>query len=206
MSCKIVVLISGNGSNLQAIIDAVASGTLPVQIAAVISNVPGAYGLERAKKAGIPAIVIDHKTFPSRDAFDAELLTTLQSLDCDLIVLAGFMRILGNTLVETFTGKMLNLHPSLLPKYPGLHTHQRAIDAGDTNHGCSIHFVTHDLDGGPVVAQARLMIKTGENADNLAARVHQLEHQLYPEVLRWYATGRLTYQQGQGLLDGKIIA
>ncbi len=205
MTCKLLVLISGNGSNLQAIIDACAAQAIPAEIVAVISNVPGAFGLERAKKAGLATATVDHKAFASRAEFDAALLATMQRFDADLVVLAGFMRILSADLVNAYSGRMINIHPSLLPKYPGLHTHQRALEAGDAEHGCTIHFVTADLDGGPLIAQASCPILPGDTPTTLAARVHPLEHALYPQVIAWFATGRLHYRDGQAILDNKTL-
>lgn len=205
MTCKLLVLISGNGSNLQAIIDASAAGSMPADIIGVISNVPTAYGLERAKQAGIPTAIVDHKTFASRAEFDAALLKTMQQFDADLVILAGFMRILSADLVNAYAGRMLNIHPSLLPKYPGLHTHQRALEAGDTEHGCTIHFVTADLDGGPLIAQGRCPVLPEDSPATLAARVHPLEHVLYPQVIAWFANGRLRYRNGHAILDDKPL-
>lgn len=201
MTCKLLVLISGNGSNLQAIIDACAAKTLGAEIVGVISNVPTAFGLERAKRAGIATAVVDHKAFASRADFDSAVLKTMQQFDVDLVVLAGFMRILSADLVNAYAGRMINIHPSLLPKYPGLHTHQRALEAGDTEHGCTIHFVTADLDGGPLIAQSRCPVLAGDDPATLAERVHPLEHTLYPAVIAWYASGRLRYQNGRAILD-----
>lgn len=205
MTCKLLVLISGNGSNLQAIIDACASKHIDAEIIGVISNVPSAFGLERAQRAGIATAVVDHKTFASRAEFDTALLRCMQTFDADLVVLAGFMRILNAELVNAYAGRMLNIHPSLLPKYPGLHTHQRALDAGDAEHGCTVHFVTADLDGGPLIAQSRCAIVTGDDAASLAQRVHPLEHRLYATVIAWYAAGRLRYHDGHAQLDGKLL-
>jgi phosphoribosylglycinamide formyltransferase 1 len=206
MTCKLLVLISGNGSNLQAIIDACATQALDATLVGVISNVPGAFGLERASKAGIATTVVDHKRFASRAEFDAALLTTMQQFDADLVVLAGFMRILSAELVQAYAGRMLNIHPSLLPKYPGLHTHQRALDAHDAEHGCTVHFVTADLDGGPLIAQSRCSVLISDDAAKLAERVHPLEHALYPAVIALYAAGRLRYDAGHAILDGTILS
>jgi phosphoribosylglycinamide formyltransferase 1 len=184
---NIVTLISGNGSNLQAIIDAIADG-LPVTISAVISNRPSAFGLTRASNAGIPAITIDHTTYASREAFDLKLQQTIDAYNPDYIVLAGFMRLLSADFVRHFKGKILNIHPSLLPKYPGLNTHQRAIDAGDTQHGATVHYVTEDLDAGPIIDQARCHIEKTDTADILQKKVHAIEHALYPDVLRHLVT------------------
>lgn len=184
---RLVVLISGNGSNLQAIIDDIANNNLPAQIVAVISNKADAYGLERAKKAGIQQYVLSHKDFADREQYDHALQELIDSKQPDLIILAGFMRILTNNFVNHFLHKMMNIHPSLLPKYKGLDTHQRAIDAGDKEHGCSVHFVTPELDDGPVILQAKVEVKKNDTAETLAARVHEQEHILYPKAIRLFA-------------------
>lgn len=184
---RIAVLISGGGSNLQALIDA----QLPAEFVLVVSNRQGVKGLERAELAGIPTEVIEHKNYSSREAFDQALATTLESVAPDLIVLAGFMRILTPEFVTKFYGQLVNIHPSLLPKYQGLHTHQRAIDAGDSEAGASIHYVTAELDGGPVIAQCRVPIVDGDNTDTLAERVLEREHKLYPLVVGWIIDGRV---------------
>lgn len=203
---RVVVLISGSGTNLQAIIDAQQRGEIPIDIKAVISNRPGAGGLHRAQRAGLPALVLDHTTFTSRDAFDQQLQEKTDAFAPDLIVLAGFMRILTPQFVQHYAGRLLNIHPSLLPKFQGLNTHQRALDAGEKVHGASVHFVTTELDGGPVVAQARLMIQNGETATALATRVHELEHALYPQVIGWFACGRLKCQNDRVFLDGQRLS
>lgn len=189
---RLVVLISGNGSNLQAIIDDIANNNLPAQVVAVISNKADAYGLERAKKAGIDQRIISHKDFSNREQYDLALKELIDSYHPDLIILAGFMRILSNEFVEHFLNKMMNIHPSLLPKYKGLNTHQRAIDAGDKKHGCSVHFVTPELDDGPVILQATVDIEENDTAETLAARVHQQEHIIYPEAIRLFAENKLS--------------
>lgn len=205
----IVVLISGNGSNLQAIIDAVQSAALPVSIRAVISNRPDAYGLERARRAGLHTVVLDHRQFPSRTAFDQALQHNIDQFQPGLVVLAGFMRLLGDALVNHYRGRMLNIHPSLLPEFKGLDTHQRALDACHagriTEHGASVHFVTPELDGGPVILQARLPISTQDSAAQLAQRVMALEHQIYPLAIRWFAEGRLRLADLGALLDGQPL-
>jgi phosphoribosylglycinamide formyltransferase-1 len=203
---SIVVLISGSGSNLQAIIDACAAGFIAGRISAVISNKAGVFGLQRALEADIPTVVLDHKTFPDRQSYDVALLQSIDSFQPDLVVLAGFMRILTPEFVGHYQGRLLNIHPSLLPKYQGLHTHQRALDAGDTQHGCSVHFVTAELDGGPVVLQAKVPIFTGDDATIIAERVHEQEHQIYPLVVRWFCQGRLQQQADKALLDGQILS
>ncbi|AXV64947.1 MULTISPECIES: phosphoribosylglycinamide formyltransferase [Pseudoalteromonas] len=203
--CRLVVLISGSGSNLQAIIDACGRGEINADIAAVISNKADAYGLERAKNAGIQTRVLSHKDFDSREAYDAELMDIIDSFEPNLVVLAGFMRILTPNLVQKFKGKMLNIHPSLLPKYQGLNTHQRAIDAKDDVHGVSVHFVTEELDGGPVVLQAKVPVLENDTAETLAQRVHQQEHIIYPLVVKWFSEQRLKMEADYAVFDEKQL-
>lgn len=202
---RLCVLISGYGSNLQAMIDSIEAGQLQAEIVAVISNRPGVFGLERAVKAGIPAHCLDHKDFSDRDEFDAKLQSLIDSFSPDGVVLAGFMRILTPEFVEHFSGKLLNIHPSLLPKYKGLHTHQRAIDNGDKEHGVSVHFVTPELDGGPVIIQSRVPVFEDDTADELAERVQEQERRIYPLVLKWFVAGRLTMKDNKAVLDDKIL-
>lgn len=197
-----MVLISGRGSNLQSIIDKAAGGELPVDIRAVISNEPGAYGLERGRRAGIETRVVDHRRFESRSAFEKALAGVIDEFDPGLVVLAGFMRILTAPFVDRYAGRMMNIHPSLLPDFPGLDTHQRTLDAGVKEHGVSVHFVTPALDGGPVIIQARVPVLEGDDADTLAARVLEQEHLVYPQAIKWFAEGRLTVEHGIALLDG----
>jgi phosphoribosylglycinamide formyltransferase-1 len=187
---RLVVLISGGGSNLQAFIDAAADPAYPCEVVAVISNRAGVFGLERAARAGIPAEVLDHTAFASRDAFDTALAGRIDAHAPDIVILAGFMRILTPGFVARYDGRLLNIHPSLLPKYPGLHTHQRAIDAGDAEAGATVHLVTEELDGGPVILQARVPVLPGDTADTLAARVLAEEHRIYPEAARLVTLGR----------------
>ncbi len=196
----IVVLISGSGSNLQAIIDR-AGKDLPVEIRAVISNRVDAYGLQRAANANIETRILDHKAFPDRASYDAALADLVASFQPELVILAGFMRILTPGFVHQFRGCLLNIHPSLLPKYRGLHTHQRALDEGETLHGATVHFVTEELDGGPSVLQARVPVEPGDNADTLAARVLAQEHIIYPTVIGWYAAGRLKLEGDRVIKD-----
>jgi phosphoribosylglycinamide formyltransferase-1 len=203
---SILVLISGSGSNLQAILDACAAGFIAGRVSAVISNKAGVYGLERAQQAGIATQVLDHKVFDDRTAYDSALCQAIDQYQPDLVVLAGFMRILTPAFVAHYQGRLLNIHPSLLPKYQGLNTHQRAIDAGDKVHGCSVHFVTAELDGGPVILQAKVPIYAGDDAAMVAARVHEQEHQIYPLVIRWFCQGRLQQQADKALLDGQILS
>ena len=200
----LVVLISGSGSNLQAIIDG-ASRDLPVDIRAVVSNRADAYGLERAGHAGIETRVLDHRKFPDRESYDRSLADLVESFEPALVVLAGFMRILTPEFVRRFQGRMINIHPSLLPKYRGLHTHQRALDAGESMHGASVHFVTEELDGGPVVLQARVPVLSGDDADTLAARVLKKEHIIYPTVVRWIAEGKIRMRDGRIFKDGREL-
>ncbi len=203
---RLVVLISGRGSNLQAILDQAASGELPVAVAAVISNRPGVYGLERARQANVPALTLDHKNFADRPAFEAALSALIDRYQPDLVALAGFMRVLTAGFTDHYRGRLLNIHPSLLPRFRGLHTHERAIAAGETEHGASIHFVTAELDGGPVIAQARVPVLPHDDPDTLAARVLAQEHCLYPQVIRWFAEGRLRLAGEEVLLDGQRLA
>ncbi|MDK2597888.1 phosphoribosylglycinamide formyltransferase [Pseudoalteromonas obscura] len=198
---RIVVLISGSGSNLQAIIDHCQAGNINGEIVSVISNKGDAYGLVRADKANINTHVLSHKDFDSREAYDEQLAKLIDSCNPDLVVLAGFMRILTSGLVQKFKGKMLNIHPSLLPKYQGLNTHQRAIDANDAYHGASVHFVTEELDGGPVVVQAKVAILPDDTAETLAKRVHEQEHVIYPLVVKWFSEHRLTMEADYAVFD-----
>lgn len=203
-TCKIVVLISGSGSNLQAIMDDLADHP-SARICAVISNRADAYGLVRAEQAGIAQQVLSHKDFVDRLTFDTALMQIIDQHQPDLVVLAGFMRILSPEFTRHYARRLLNIHPSLLPKYKGLNTHQRALDAGDLEHGCSVHFVTEELDGGPVVIQASLPVYTNDTAEQLALRVHALEHQIYPLAVRWFAEGRLRLSAQGALLDGQLL-
>lgn len=189
---KIVILISGRGSNMEALIAARDAGNLPVNIAAVISNRPDAKGLETAAKAGIATHYIDHKAFAGREAFDAALAECIDGFVPDLVVLAGFMRILSEGFVRHYEGRLMNIHPSLLPSFPGLHTHRRALEEGVRVHGCTVHFVTPTLDHGPVIIQAAVPVLDSDDEDVLSARVLCQEHQIYPQAVRWFAEGRLT--------------
>jgi len=198
---KLCVLISGNGSNLQAIIDAVQAGRLNAQITGVISNRPNAYGLERAREAGIEAVCLDHMEYDDRASYDEALKSQINAFGADCVVLAGFMRILTPEFVDSFTGKLVNIHPSLLPKYKGLNTHQRAIDNGDKEHGVSVHFVTPELDGGPVIIQSRVPVFEDDTASDLAERVQEQERRIYPLVLSWFSAGRLSMRNNKAVLD-----
>ena len=201
----IVVLISGGGSNLQSIIDRIADKTLNARLCAVISNKADAYGIERAKKANIPTEIIDHKQYDSREGFDAELTQCIEKYQPQLIVLAGFMRILTDNFVNHFYGKMINIHPSLLPKYQGLHTHQRALEAGDNIHGLSIHYVSAELDGGPVILQKSVPVLEHDTEDTLAQRVLEQEHIAYPQVIQWVAEDHLQLAGNRVMMDGKPL-
>ena len=200
----VAILISGGGTNLQAFIDG-AAADLPIEIKAVISNVPEVYGLTRATEAGIETRVLDHTQFSSREAFDQALARAIDDCGAELVLLAGFMRILTSEFVHRYKGRMLNIHPSLLPKYQGLHTHRRAIEAGDTEHGASVHFVTEELDGGPVIIQARVPLLADDTESTLAARVLKKEHVIYPLVTRWFAEGRLRLRNDQVILNGQPL-
>lgn len=201
----IVVLISGSGSNLQALIDAVEKEEIIGSIKAVISNKAKVLGIERAKKAGIDTHIVDHKKYANRDVFDGELIRQIEQYKPDLIILAGFMRILTESFVRRYEGKMLNIHPSLLPKYPGLNTHQRALDAGDKEHGVTVHFVTAELDSGPNIIQATVPLLKQDTAETLAKRIQQQEHIIYPIAVKWFVEGRLTMAASHALLDDKTL-
>jgi phosphoribosylglycinamide formyltransferase-1 len=201
----IVVLISGSGSNLQAIIDS-ANADVPIELRAVISNEADAYGLIRAQRRGIPCEVLNHRAFNDREQYDLALLQLVDSYRPGLVALAGFMRILTPVFVSPYVGRMFNIHPSLLPKFRGLHTHQRALDAGERLHGASVHFVTEELDGGPLIVQAQVPVLPGDDAEGLAARVLHREHQIYPLAIKWFAEQRLRLNsQGHVVLDGKVL-
>lgn len=203
--CNVVVLLSGSGSNLQALIDSCHAQESPVRIAAVVSNRADAYGLQRAQAAGIDTVVLDHTQFDGREAFDAALTARIDGFAPDLVVLAGFMRILSGGFVRHYEGRLLNIHPSLLPRYKGLHTHRRALEAGDAEHGCSVHFVTEELDGGPLVVQAVIPVLSDDTVESLAQRVHHQEHQIYPLAVHWFAQGRLRLGEQGALLDDKPL-
>ena len=199
---RIVVLISGRGTNLGAIIDAIAGGTLPVELAAVVCNKPGAPGIELARRAGHEATVVHHRDFSDRERFDAALAEAIDRYDPDLVVLAGFMRILTAGFVHRYRGRLVNIHPSLLPRFPGLDTHARAIAAGAEVHGATVHFVTEELDGGPIIAQARVPVLAGDDPDTLAARVLEHEHVILPRTLSWFAERRVSLDGDRVLVDG----
>ena len=193
MTCRVVVLLSGRGSNFRAIAEA----QLPIEIVAVVSNRPQAAGLDYARERGLAAIALDHTEYPDREAFDALLADEIERHRPDLVVLAGYMRILGKAFIARFEGRLLNIHPSLLPMFPGLKTHERALAEGIKIHGCTVHFVTAQLDHGPIVIQAAVPVRADDTPDTLAARVLEQEHRIYPQAIRWFAEGRLEKSHGR---------
>ena len=201
----VAILISGSGTNLQALIDAQQRGELRIQICTVISNRADAFGLERARRVGIATLVVDHTRFASRAEFDTALQTAIDESGAQLVILAGFMRILTPQFVQHFTGRLLNIHPSLLPKHRGLHTHEGALADGDTEHGASVHFVSTELDGGPVIAQVRVPVLAHDTPATLAERVRTQEHVIYPLVIGWFAAGRLRLENGIAVLDDQAL-
>jgi phosphoribosylglycinamide formyltransferase-1 len=202
---SLAILISGNGSNLQAIIDAINEDKLPAKISLVLSDKTEAFGLERAKKAAIPTAALNPKQYSTRDEFDKALATILDDYQPDLIVLAGFMRILNKSFVQHFRGRIINIHPALLPAYKGLNTHERVLAAGEKEHGITIHFVTEALDNGPIIAQSKLLIKPDDTAESLKKSVQTLERQLYPEVIRWFAEKKITQENDDIYVEGKKL-
>lgn len=204
-SCNIAVLISGSGSNLQSIIDHVRQGHINANIACVISNNPDAYGLVRAKQANIPTHIIEHTKYASREGFEKELIKTLEVYNTELIVLAGFMRVLSNSFIDEYQDNILNIHPSLLPKFSGLHTHQRVLEAGETEHGCSVHFVTADLDQGPLIIQAKVPVNNSDDPDSLAKRVLEKEHIIYPLAIKWLSQKKLSSKNGDVFFENKLL-
>jgi phosphoribosylglycinamide formyltransferase-1 len=199
----IVVLISGRGSNLKSIIEAVQKNEIPEKISCVISNRENAGGLQYARDAGISVEVVNDRDFPSRDEFDAKLISAIDHYQPKLVVLAGFMRILGEDFVKHYLGRMINIHPALLPDYPGLHTHERALEDGVANHGATVHFVTPEVDSGPIIIQRAVPVLPGDTPEQLAARVLEQEHVIYPMAVRWFIEGRLSIQDNEVLLDGQ---
>ncbi len=202
MTCRVVVLLSGRGSNFQAIAEA----GLPIEIAAVISNRSQAGGLAYAREHGLTAIALDHTAHAAREAFDALLADEIERYQPDLVVLAGYMRILSPAFIARFEGRLLNIHPSLLPAFPGLKTHERALAEGVKIHGCTVHFVTAKLDHGPIVIQAAVPVRADDTADSLAARVLAQEHRIYPQAVRWFAEGRLVNNHGCVNLKGDLAS
>lgn len=203
--CKTAILISGSGSNLQSFIDRAAAGDSALDLSVVFSNKPDAYGLTRARSAGIPTACIEHGQFESRETFDRAVASKLDEWQPELLILAGFMRILSPWFVAHYAGRILNIHPALLPAYPGLNTHQRVLDAGDQWHGSTVHFVTEELDGGPRILQGRLAVDANETADELCTRVQSLEHRIYPEAANWFGQGRLEFRDGAAWLDSQRL-
>lgn len=201
----VVILLSGNGSNLQAIIDATITDALPVAVKAVLSNKPQAYGLERARRAGLRTAALDHTTFTDRASFDRALMALIDAYQPELVILAGFMRILTPEFVRHYHGRLLNIHPSLLPNYTGLDTHRRALAAGEREHGASVHFVTEELDGGPVIIQGRVPVQPGDTPESLSERVLALEHRIYPLAIRWCAEGRVRLGGSSIIFDGQPL-
>jgi len=199
----VVVLVSGRGSNLQALINAITHGELAAEIRAVISSEPDAPALARARTAGIPTHVVNRRGFPTRDQFDHALMQRIEAYQPQLVVLAGFMRILGKAFIDHYTGRLINIHPSLLPAFPGLNTHTRALQSGASFHGASVHFVTHEVDGGPVIIQAGVPVLADDAPDTLAERVLMEEHRIYPKAIGWFLAGRLSIENGKVLLDGQ---
>ncbi|MBT8115799.1 MAG: phosphoribosylglycinamide formyltransferase [Arenicella sp.] len=200
---KAVILISGSGSNLQAFIDSVAAGELPVSIELVISNNADAYGLQRARLAGIATDYIDHRNFASRAEFDQAMMDRIDLAEPDIVILAGFMRIFTAEFVEHYSERLVNIHPSLLPKFPGTNTHRRAIDAAEKWHGVTIHFVVPEVDAGPIILQGRIPIRHNDTPESLQQRIHRVEHRLYPLAVKWFAEKRLSVQVDKVLLDGE---
>jgi phosphoribosylglycinamide formyltransferase-1 len=199
-------LISGSGSNLQSFIDQVADGRLDLDIAIVVSNRPDAFGLQRAANANVASVCIEHAAYPDRESFDRAIANTLDDYGVELVILAGFMRILSPWFVKQYEGRILNIHPALLPAHPGLNTHQRVLNAGDQWHGSTVHFVTDKLDGGPLILQGRLPVKPEQNAKDLAARVQAVEHQIYPEAAGLFADGGLRFHEGNAVLGGATLS
>ena len=200
-ACRIVVLISGSGSNLQAIIDACREERIPGTVVGVISNEPSAYGLTRALQANIVAVGLSHRDYDSRKTYDEALADLIETFSPDLIVLAGFMRILTPAFVKKYEGRLINIHPSLLPDYPGLNTHQRVLADRRASHGATVHFVTEDLDGGPIIIQGKIAIVPSDTMETLAQKVHEVEHEIYPQAIAWFATGRLRLEDGFARVD-----
>lgn len=203
---RLVILISGYGSNLQAIIDAIAKQQLTAEIVAVISDRDDAYGLTRARQAGIETVTIAPKQYSSPEHFDQSLQETIAHFQPELIVLAGFMRILGKACLDRFSGRIINIHPSLLPKYKGLNTHQRILTAKECEHGTSIHFVTEALDGGPVIAQTRLQVHPQDTSDSLKERIQKLEHWMYPKIIKWFSENRIKLTPKGVMLNNKVLS
>lgn len=204
-TCRIVVLISGNGSNLQAIIDAISHGQISGQVVTVISDQAEAYGLQRARQADISTEILDYTGFKDRQTYDHALMGLIDSYQPDLVVLAGFMRILSDEFVTHYLGRLVNIHPSLLPKFKGLNTHRRVLTAGEKEHGATVHFVIPELDSGPIILQAKLELQEKETEQELTERIHQIEHKIYPKAIAAFTEGRLVLSDGKVLLDNQIL-
>lgn len=204
MSIRIVVLASGNGSNLQTILDRSQQGELAADVAAVFSDVAGAYALQRAANEGVPAICVDPQEYSDAAHYDAALCRQIRNFEPDLIVLAGYMRILSKRFVNHWPNRIMNIHPSLLPSYKGLNTHQRVLDAGDSIHGATVHFVTPQLDAGPTIIQAEIEVHSGDTARDLQNRVHRIEYVIYPIAIQWFAENRISVVGSKVLLDGRV--
>jgi phosphoribosylglycinamide formyltransferase-1 len=202
---KTAILISGSGTNLQSFIDRVAQGAMSIELCGVFSNRPDAYGLTRARKAGIETLCIEHQRYATREQFDQSVAAALAPWEPDLIVLAGFMRILSPWFVQHYAGRILNIHPALLPLYPGLNTHERVLEAGDSHHGSTVHFVTEELDGGPRILQGRIRVAPTTDPDELMHRVQAVEHRIYPTAADWFGAGRLEMKDGVTWLDGEPV-
>lgn len=202
---RLVVLASGNGSNFQAIIDACESGRLDAEVVLLVVNRPGAYALERARTHGIPSRLIDHTTYPDREAFDAALAEAIDEARPDWIIMAGFMRILTDGFVDRFQGRLINIHPSLLPKYPGMNTHARALEAGDLKHGATVHFVTPTVDAGPPIVQGRLEILGDDDVDSLKQRIHAVEHRIYPLAIDWLIKGKVDFERAEKQTSPAVV-
>ena len=202
---SIAVLFSGNGTNMQSVIKHVQQGRIHARIACAISNRSDAYGLTRAKQAGIPAYVVEHGQYPSRQSFEEELIRILESHDVETVVLAGFMRVFSEVFVQRYANRILNIHPSLLPKYPGLETHHRVLAAKDSQHGCSVHFVTEELDEGPLVLQAKVPVFETDDVHSLIRRVLEKEHMVFPLAIRWFCEGKLQCNDGTVYFNSKVL-
>ncbi len=199
---RVGVLISGNGSNLQALLEACGDAGFPAEIVLVVANRADAFGLERARRAGVATRVLDHQAFPSRESFDEAMTGLLRNAGVELVCLAGFMRLLSTGFVQSWQNRLINIHPSLLPSFKGLHAHRQALDAGVTIHGCTVHFVTADLDGGPILVQAAVPVHPDDDEESLAARVLEAEHRIYPLALRWLGEGRARIGGNHVRVDG----
>lgn len=204
-TARLAILISGAGSNMQAIVEACASGRIPAQVVLVASDRAEAAGLARAQALGIAVLALPRLEHESRESHDQRIRTAIDASGADFVILAGYMRILSDGFVEHFTGRMLNIHPSLLPRHKGLHTHRRVLQAGEREHGATVHFVTPELDGGPAILQSRMPVLATDDEQSLAARVQQSEHCIYPRAVEWLARGRLRLRDGQAMLDGEPL-